>query len=619
MGDGSGVVYTSDDVSALTQELHQVVQEQKIGEGYPSDYLYHQLHDANGDSVVTKVGDEYYAAWLKRDDGNAGAPFTDVVLLKAAQIQEIYNARPPGNPNVFTRTGEDVYINPNLQDGDPSKRIPADQVERVYYSVKDGNIVSADDALEANSRTYERNAAKNDLGSVGEPIPYSTALLPKAIIQDDHVSERDLTLEMSDYTLFPSLTAGRTENDLAKMTYEPLIAQDVGESAGALSSAMGNVHLATYTLESEDIVSKIDFLAFEEGLQPRTYTVEAAEVVTPGQSNNDFEKMMQSVIDSGPAVRDAPNPLAGKESILLSNSFRAISGYLASGPSGEQAAEEAVNNAIRLYPEHRDIIASYALAASQDHKVDAKPYMQEISQRALGGEPNNASTVGQDQEVAPRATTSAPRVEQSVKGSDETAAAVAARFSALQSSGYFSEAKVDEAMNTAGMDPASLTAKQKRDIIEQVRTDVEEAISAEKLKTMDNEAADKALEGMPARVEEALQKRLSDVQSAIDNHNKPENLTRIYEDAVARKKAEMGPVPTEVEVASKFSEAEQKMINQFVERMRPMVEANPAAINALKMQANGTNPIMDEAIRVLSEEMEAGTPAVNPGGGPSGP
>lgn len=701
MGDGSGVVYTSDDVSALTQELQQIVNEQKVSEGYPSDYLYHRLSGQDGQPVITKIGDDHYAAWLKRDDGQVGAPFTDVVLLNAPQVQEIYGSRPPGSDSAYESTGRDVYVNSNLHADDPARRISADDASRVYYDVQSGAVI--------------------DTAEPGQFTGYASALLPNDAIKDGHVSSADLEQELKGYQLFPELVAEYTDNDRAKIAYERVVAEEVGASSAALYNIDTYGGNPTFSVDNIEIVYSIDFLDFEDGLKTRTFTPEAGPMIIPGQSQNDFAQIMRSEIDKGPEIRETANPLAGRETLLLSNSFRAISGYLAAGPSGEQAAEEAVNNAIKLFPEHRDVIAGYALAASDNPKIDPKSYLQEISQRSLGGQANDVSGILVEQGQSTHAisaimekwaqgaedslgnngggdvtrvsqdavrhlagVTDKTALEQSAaqvvtmlekKGHDlqaqaieayaqnpsrdaeretmqrlaeleklapamasqvtdalnnpqagsqitfdEALASVQERLNALDTAGYFSEQKVDEMMEASGMDPASLNQEQKSDIAQDARDFIIQNVTADQISGMATDAADQALKEMSGQVERAIASRLSDVKQAVQDHYKPENLQRIYKDAVERKMAESGPAPTAEEMVAKFSAAEQNMVNQYVARLRPIAETNPAYLDALKEQANGKNPLMDEAVRILAEEIEGNSPAVvNSGSGPSGP
>ncbi len=95
-----GDVYN--DANALSQHITEIVAEQRgdVPKTYPADYPYYPLDGKDGKSLITKVGDQNYSAWLKRGDDGV---FTDIVLLNRHQVDNIYSSRPSthlGN-NVF--------------------------------------------------------------------------------------------------------------------------------------------------------------------------------------------------------------------------------------------------------------------------------------------------------------------------------------------------------------------------------------------------------------------------------------------------------------------------------------------------------------------------------------
>ncbi len=94
-----GEVY--DDANSLSQHITEIAIEQRsdVPSSYPANYPYYPLNDSDGKPLITKVDDNNYSAWLRRDENGV---FTDIVLLNNNQIDDIYSSRPDTSNNGFS-------------------------------------------------------------------------------------------------------------------------------------------------------------------------------------------------------------------------------------------------------------------------------------------------------------------------------------------------------------------------------------------------------------------------------------------------------------------------------------------------------------------------------------
>lgn len=160
-------------------DLQELVSNQTITEGWPSDYP-HILLDQNERPVVVDVGGVQHSAWLTVDDSGA---FNQVTLFDIGQTGLIYQLRPGADrENRLVENAESAWIDRD----NPSQSWPGDAYEEVFYNTESGAVVTQQDMINGNASWIE-NDREGDR-------PFASVILRTGLADDGVVSEDDLSL-----------------------------------------------------------------------------------------------------------------------------------------------------------------------------------------------------------------------------------------------------------------------------------------------------------------------------------------------------------------------------------------------------------------------------------------
>lgn len=116
-------------MAVLDPALQALVDQQAIYENWPEDYPYHVLLDGareeQGRPVIAKVGDDYFSAWLTRDESGA---FREVTLLDEAQLGRVFDGRPGADQeNRLNENGEFVQTADSANKAEAEKTLSGDE------------------------------------------------------------------------------------------------------------------------------------------------------------------------------------------------------------------------------------------------------------------------------------------------------------------------------------------------------------------------------------------------------------------------------------------------------------------------------------------------------------
>ncbi|PCK00351.1 MAG: hypothetical protein COA45_00790 [Zetaproteobacteria bacterium] len=389
------MVYSSNGTEDLKQDVQKLLSEQRenIVGTYPADFLYHPMVGEDGNPLVVKVDDTYYAAWMSRDA--AGEPFSKVSLLTENQVNEIY-AQIPAGPSGKMNTGASVYVNPDFKAADPKHEIAADSVSRVTFNVETGDVVNAAQAAaemgraERIARRAARSGTEVDASSTSK---YDTALLPISVTKDGNVSPEDLKQQLNGYQLISHVDSVATE-EVNKRAATGIIINGVGVSIPRLLVTQGGAIAPSMEIENAAALSAAANIGLETRLVSPLDAAPAAPATAPAAPvDSGFENKMQGMINSGPGTADPNSAFKALEVTLLSGGFDDIAKNLAKGTlAGDSAAMANVDSLVVLFPEHRDIIASYALAEEKNASTDPKTYLDQVQQRNPSAAPQKSGS-----------------------------------------------------------------------------------------------------------------------------------------------------------------------------------------------------------------------------------
>ncbi|PCI56942.1 MAG: hypothetical protein COB36_01335 [Alphaproteobacteria bacterium] len=368
---------SSSSTEGLTQDIQKLLSEQRedVVGTYPADFLYHSMKGEDGNPLIVKVDDTYYSAWMSRDE--AGAPFSKVTLLTENQVNEIY-AQIPGGPSGKMNTGESVYVNPDLD----NREVAADSVTNVIFNVETGEIVSAAQVAQEtaiSSRSARRSRSTEPENNAA--AKYDTATVPNNVIADGNVSADDLKQQLEGYQLISHIDSEAAEESNKRSTTGILI-NDVGASISRLLVTQGGAVAPSIEIDNASVLSSTSNLSLETRLIAPQDAAPAAPATAPAPVDLGYGSKMQGIINSGSGQADPNSAFRANEIPMLTRGFDDIAGNLAKGTlTGDSAAMDNVDSLIILFPEHRDIIASYALAEEQNAGTDPKTYLDQVQQR----------------------------------------------------------------------------------------------------------------------------------------------------------------------------------------------------------------------------------------------
>lgn len=371
------MAYSSSDTEGLTQDVQKLLSEQRedVVGTYPADFLYYPMDGEDGNPLIVKVDDAYYSAWMSRDA--AGEPFSDVTLMTENQVNEIY-AQIPGGPSGKMNVGESVYVNPDLG----NREVAADSVTNVTFNVETGDIVDAAKAAAETARaergTRRSRSTETDTSTSSK---FDTATVPNSIIADGNVSPDDLTQKLEGYQLISHIDSEAME-ETSKRDATGFLINEIGVSIGRLLVTQGGAIEASIAIEDTSVLSGASNIGLETKLVSPRDASPAAPAAAPAPVDLGYEGKMQGIIDSGAGQADPNSPFRANEIVMLAGGFDDIAKNLAKGTlAGDSTAMENVDSLIVLFPEHRDIIASYALAEEKDAGADPKTYLDQVQQR----------------------------------------------------------------------------------------------------------------------------------------------------------------------------------------------------------------------------------------------
>ncbi len=440
MVDNSGVDYSASDIEALSQDINKIVAEQRgsVPAWYPADYLYYPLAGKNGNPLITKVGDQYLSAWMKRSE--TGEDFDTIALLNQDQVRKIYNSRPDAMPDVaggVTKsseyTGKQVYVNPELGVDHPQYEISADNVSDVYFNKITGEIVSAAVSFESNANSYDQ----------GEPYKYQRALLPNALVEDGNVSRSDLAQQYEGYRLTDQVVDIYSQDASNKIKADEILIKAisgenifyngqaimVGGAVSYLSAAQGGNYAPDMIINNPDIVYSISGINFEHSVYsnkqnnneaplPQPHNSPAPPQVLPDQGKP--EENVTPQFNQKSMVIHAPQGSEEKLDKILSR----LSGYVENGDrvsrinraiipvlkhlkniseSEEFAgqAEKAISALKEMgLAKHADIISGYVQDLSKESYRTAK---DEIKQVGTANEQSALHNITPEQAQVPMA------------------------------------------------------------------------------------------------------------------------------------------------------------------------------------------------------------------------
>ncbi len=379
---------SSTGVEGLTEDIQKLLSEQRedVVGTYPADFLYHSMTGEDGNPLIVKVDDTYYSAWMSRDE--AGEPFSKVTLLTENQVNEIY-AQIPGGPSGKMNIGESVYVNPDLD----NREIAADSVTNVTFNVETGEIVdaaqvAAEAALSARMRTRSRSTEAD----AGTSAKYDTAFVPNTVIADGNVSADDLKQQLEGYQLISHIDSEAAEESNKRAATSALI-NGVGVSISRLLVTQGGAVEPSIEIDNASVLSGASNIGLETRLSNPQGTAPAAPATEPAPVDLGYGSKMQGIIDSGPGQADPNSAFRANEIPMLTRGFDDIAGNLAQGTlTGDSVAMDNVDSLMILFPEHRDIIASYALAEEKNAGTDPKTYLDQVQQRNPSATPAVATT-----------------------------------------------------------------------------------------------------------------------------------------------------------------------------------------------------------------------------------
>lgn len=368
---------SSRDLEDLKQDVQKLLSEQRenVEGAYPADFLYYPIKNDDGTPLIVKVDDDYFAAWMSRDD--VGEPFTKISLLTENQLNQIYTEIPAGASGKIN-TGPSIYVNPDLGDNDPDREVAADNVTRVSFNIESGEIVSAEQ-ISANNSVSRRTRSRRGAEETPATATYGSALLPNDVIKDRNVSAEDLKQQLSGYQLISHIDGADAEENNKRAGTRLLISEISGSTQRLLAVQGGALEPGMEIDNSGNALAAAGNIIVETRLIPQQ-SVAPSVAVAPVDLG--FEAKMQGVIDSGAGQADPNSPFRANEIAMLAGGFDDIAKNLAKGTlAGDSTAMDNVNSLAILFPEHRDIIASYALAEEKNAGTDPKTYLDQVSQR----------------------------------------------------------------------------------------------------------------------------------------------------------------------------------------------------------------------------------------------
>ncbi|PCJ00290.1 MAG: hypothetical protein COB14_04870 [Alphaproteobacteria bacterium] len=395
------MAYSSSDTENLTQDVQKLLSEQRedVVGTYPADFLYYPMKAEDGNPLIVKVDDAHYSAWMSRDA--AGEPFSDVTLMTENQVNEIY-AQIPGGPSGKMNVGESVYVNPALG----NREVAGDSFTNVTFNVETGDIIDAAQAAAETARAERISGrSRSTETDTSTSSKYDTATVPNSIIVDGNVSLGDLTQKLEGYQLISHIDSEAME-ETSKRAATGFLIDEIAVSIGRLLVTQGGAIEASMAIENTSVLSAASNIGLETKLVSPRDASPAAPAAAPAPTDLGYEGKMQGIIDSGAGQADPNSPFRANEIVMLAGGFDDIAKNLAKGTlAGDSTAMDNVNSLVILFPEHRDIIASYALAEEENSGTDPKTYLDQVQQR-------NPET--------PAATTSAPAPVSSGAGPSDT-------------------------------------------------------------------------------------------------------------------------------------------------------------------------------------------------------
>lgn len=379
---------SSSSTEGLTEDIQKLLSEQRedVAGAYPADFLYHSMNGEDGNPLIVKVDDTYYSAWMSRDE--AGEPFSKVTLLTENQVNEIY-AQIPGGPSGKMNTGESVYVNPDLD----NHEVAADSVTNVTFNVETGEIVDAAQAAgEAARSARARSRSRSTEPDADTSAKYDTALVPNNVIADGNVSADDLKQQLEGYQLVSHIDSEAAEESNKGAATSALI-NEISTSISRLLVTQGGAVEPSIEIDNASVLSGASNISLETRLSNPQGAAPAAPTTAPAALDLGYGSKMQGIIDSGPGQADPNSAFRANEIPMLTRGFDDIAGNLAQGTlTGDSAAMDNVDSLMILFPEHRDIIASYALAEEKNAGTDPKTYLDQVQQRNPSATPAAVTT-----------------------------------------------------------------------------------------------------------------------------------------------------------------------------------------------------------------------------------
>lgn len=400
---------SSSSAEGISKNIEELLSEQRenVSGSYPADFLYHPLTGDDGTPLVVQVGDEFYSAWMSRDE--AGEAFSNVTLLTVDQVNEVYK-QIPGGPSGKMNEGPSIFVNPDLDVNDPKREIPADSVTKVSYNIETGQVTTAEQLSEAardnvrDARAARRAAAQaRASGQSVDDAPsskFDTALLPDSLVKDGNVSAEDLKQQLNGYQLISSV-GSEAEEERNKIAATSIIADAVGKSVSRIKVTQGGAVKPDIEIKDANSLADANLSVETRLVSPYGKAVPATPVKQPDAPvDSGFKSKMQGMIDAGAGTPKDNNPFEASKGQILTRGFDDIAKNLAKGTlSGDSAAMSNVVSLNTLFPEHSDVIASYALAEEADAGTDPKVYLNQI-QKTLDEVVSNITPVSSKLDAA---------------------------------------------------------------------------------------------------------------------------------------------------------------------------------------------------------------------------
>lgn len=403
------MAYSSGVAGDISENIEKLLSEQResVSGSYPADFLYYPLTGDDGTPLVVKVDDAYLSAWMSRDE--SGEAFSGATLLTIDQVNEVYR-KIPGGPSGKMNDGPSMFVNPGLDVNDPKREVLADSVTKVSYNIETGDVQTAkqlsdvvrDNAME--SRRARREASRARASGEGvdgsNAAKFDTAIIPNSLVKDGNVSAEDLKQQLSGYQLISHI-GSEAEEERNKIAATSLIINAVGKSVSRIKVTQGGAVAPDVEIKGSDELSRSGFSLETRLVSPYDKVAPSTPVKQPdAPTDSGFKGKMQGLIDAGAGSPKANNPFEAAKIQILTRGFDDIAKNLSKGTlSGDSAAVRNVDSLNVLFPEHSDVIASYALAEEADASTNPKVYLDQLQKKSPEAT-NNSAPVNAKPEVS---------------------------------------------------------------------------------------------------------------------------------------------------------------------------------------------------------------------------